>query len=106
MPKNPEYVKPNICPYCTYPCDSAGGIAGDEGYKASSGDLSFCLMCGSPSIFENNMNLKKFDLNTIEDLVERNRLKAIQFRCNEFWEYHPDTDGRRKKYLTIMESNT
>lgn len=105
MPKNKEYIKPNICPYCTYPCDSAGGIGEFEGYKPSSGDLSFCLMCSMPSIFDDEMTLVKFDLNSIKDLVERNRLKAIQFRCNEFWDHHPDKDGRRKKYLEIMESN-
>lgn len=100
---NDYFVKKNICPYCTYPCDSAGSL-GKEKDRPEAGSISYCLMCCEPSIFDPEMNLVKFDLNSIEDLIERNRLKVLQIRMEEFWQFNPDKDGRRKKYLKIKDS--
>ena len=71
---NDDYVKKNVCPYCTYPCDSATSID-KKRYKPEVGSLSFCLMCCEPSEFNEEMDLVKFDLNSIDDLIERNKLK-------------------------------
>ena len=100
MSKEPEngYRKPNNCPYCGYFCDAA--TFSGEGKKApKSGDLSFCLMCLGPSEFDKNMKMIKFDLNSIDDIVERNRLKGMQIKMEEFWEINPDKSGRREKFL-------
>ncbi len=100
--KNKHFVKKNICPYCTYPCDSAF-MHEDDKQKPDPFDLSFCLMCCEPSQWDQNMKLIKFDLDSVKDIVERNRLKMIKIKVEDFWNTHPDTDGRREKYLTIMD---
>lgn len=100
--KNRDFVKRNKCPYCTYPCDSASQIDGK--HKPSVGDLSFCLMCCEPSTWDVSMRLIKFDLNSIHDLLERNRIKSLGFKIHDYWEQNPCKDGRREKYLKIMDS--
>jgi hypothetical protein len=101
MDKNINFIKKNICPHCTYPCDSATMIKGED--KPRPGCLSFCLMCCEPSVFDDNMKLIKFDLNTITDIIERNRIKVLGMRVHEFWDIHPDTDGQRAMYLKKMD---
>jgi hypothetical protein len=101
--KNKYFVKRNICPYCTYPCDSAAMIDIDGDDKPEPGSINFCLMCCEPSTWDENMKLVKFDLNYIEDIIERNRIKLLGIRINEFWETNPDKSGRRAMYLKRMD---
>lgn len=49
------------------------------------------------------MKLVKFDLNSIPNILERTRIKMLGIKVREFWDTHPDTDGRREKYLKIMD---
>ena len=95
--KNKYFVKPNNCPYCTYPCESADMIGGDE--KPQPGDISFCLMCGEASKWDENMTFVKFDIDSITDIIDRIRLKNLKMQFDSFWEAHPDKDGRREMYL-------
>jgi hypothetical protein len=102
--KNRNFVKENICPYCTYPCESAGGIDGAERSKPHPGCISFCLMCCRAATWDANMKLVKFDLNSIPNLLERNRIKRLGFHIEEFWEKNPELESeRRNRYLKIME---
>lgn len=100
--KNKDFVKRNRCPYCTYPCDSATTIDKYEN-KPEVGDVSFCLMCCEPSTWDSNMKLIKFDLDSIPDLLERNRIKLLGMKVNTFWEDNPPDDGRRNMYLKLMD---
>jgi hypothetical protein len=95
-------VKKNKCPYCTYPCDRASMVRGKE--KPRPGSLSFCLMCCELSEWDKNMKLQKFDINSIPDLIERNKIKSLGMHMIDFWEQKPDTTGRREKYLKIMDT--
>jgi hypothetical protein len=61
------------------------------------GNLSFCLMCTEASVWDNKMKLIKFDLNSIEDLVERVRIKRLKTEMELFWEQNPDP--RRDRYV-------
>ena len=105
--KNSFFVKKNKCPYCLYPCDSAFLDPNDPHKKGGDvpepGDVSFCLMCCSSMTWDKNMKLQKFDLNSIEDMVERVRIKMVGHRVHEFWDKNPDKSGRREKYLKIMD---
>ncbi len=94
-------VKKSKCPYCTYICD--GALPADNDCKPSPGDISFCLMCCNSNTWDDNMKLIKFDLNSISDLVERNRLKIIGVRMNEFWDKSPDKHNIREIYLKKMD---
>ena len=108
--KNSLFVKHNKCPYCTYNCDSAFMNPIDPDYKESNkpvpGNVSFCLMCGEPSRWDHDMKLIKFDLNTIPDILERNRIKLLGMHIHTFWEQNPCKDGRREKYLKIMDKKS
>ena len=99
--KNKDFVKHNICPYCTYVCGSASAL--DCVGTPHPGDISFCLMCCNSMTWDANMKLVKFDLNSIPDLLDRNRIKGLGLKMHEFWETTPDTDGRRAKYLKKMD---
>jgi hypothetical protein len=74
--------------------------------KPEPGSISFCLMCCEPATWDESMKLVKFDLNSIPDIIERNRIKLLGMRVNEFWETHPDTDGRRAMYLKLMDKRS
>ena len=99
--KNKDFIKRNRCPYCTYLCDSATMLKGND--KPSPGAISFCLMCCEPGTWDKNMKIVKFDLNSITDIIERNKIKLVGMKMNEFWDTHPDTDGRRAMYLKLMD---
>lgn len=101
MKKNKNFVKRNLCPYCTYPCDSASMIKGQG--RPHPGCISFCLMYCQPAAWNAEMKLIKFDLDSIPDLLERNRIKVLGIKIEQFWEENPDKDGRRAKYLKIMD---
>lgn len=102
--KNRNFVKENICPHCTYPCESASGIDGAERFNPHPGCISFCLMCCGAAAWDANMKLVKFDLNSIPNLLERNRIKRLAFHIQEFWDKNPELESeRRNKYLKIME---
>lgn len=101
VPMKTTKLKRNRCPYCTYPCDAATMIKGDD--QPHPGCISFCMMCCEPSMWDEKMKLVKFNLNSIPDLIERNRIKLLGMMVNEFWETHPDTDGRRAMYLKLMD---
>lgn len=100
--KNKEFVKRNRCPYCTYLCGSYTFI-GKTKEKPKVGDISFCLMCCEPCTWDSKMKLVKFDLDSIPDLLERNRIKLLGLKVNTFWEENPDKDGRREMYLKLMD---
>ena len=95
MPDN-GYRKPNNCPYCGYYCDAAL-MHEDDKTTPNSGDLSFCLMCCKPSQFDDDMNLIKFDIDSIDDVEERDRLHGIEKRMNMFWESNPELKEKRVK---------
>lgn len=101
MKSEPEngFRKKNNCPYCGYFCDAAM-MHEDEKAVPEPGDLSFCLMCTEASQFDKKMILKKFNLNSIKDLVERNRLKGIQVKMGLFWDANPDLEKARKNRFT------
>lgn len=105
MTKNKNFVKDNTCPYCTYPCPLVANIK--SGRRPIPGNLAFCLMCLNASIFDKEMHLIKFDLNSITDLIERNRLKVLQLKMRSFWDndFHDShVIKRREKYLAILDS--
>lgn len=102
--KNKHFVKENICPYCTYPCESANGIGEHSVEKPHPGCISFCLMCCSAAQWDVNMKLVKFDLNSIQNILERNRVKLLGMKIEQFWDENPDIEpDRRNRYLRIME---
>jgi hypothetical protein len=94
--KDNRFRKENYCPYCGYLCDASTLLFKKNG-KPKPGDLSFCIMCTEPSEFDKKLNLIKFDLNSIEDAIERNRLKGIQVQMLLYWEANPDP--RRDKII-------
>lgn len=96
------YRKPNNCPYCDYFCDAAT-MTEDKMKTPSPGDLSFCIMCIEACEFDKDMKLIKFDINSIKDIVERNRIKGIQVKMRLFYEDHPKLCVKREKYLKIIE---
>lgn len=100
MSKQPEngYRKPNHCPYCGYFCDAAS-FPSDEKKAPKPGDLSFCLMCSGASEFDKDMKMVMFDLNSIPDLIERNRVKGIQTKMELFWLENPDKCDKREQFL-------
>lgn len=91
-----NYRKPNNCPYCGYFCDAAEMLE-DKNAIPYPGDLSFCFMCSEAMQFDENMNLIKFDLNSIDDIVERNRLKMLQVKMRRFWDECPSIPEKEKK---------
>ena len=101
MKKNKNFVKRNRCPYCTAPCDFATQIQGKDSPRP--GCISFCFMCCQPLTWNEKMKLIKFDLNSIPDLFERSRIRALGWKIERYWEDNPDKDGRREKYLKIFD---
>lgn len=102
MTQHENFVKENKCPYCTYGCGYFSPLRGSK--TPSKGDLSFCLMCASLCTFDENMNLLKFDINSILDLGKHVRLKAYQLKMRECWDTMPEEDQKkRKQYLEILE---
>ncbi len=85
------YRKENKCPYCGYFCDSAV-MTDDESIKPQQGDISFCLKCTECSLFGENMKLEKFNIDSIKDTYERNRLKIIQVKMNKFYSEFPELE--------------
>lgn len=71
----------------------------DESAIPVPGDLSFCLMCCEASQFGKKMKMHKFDLNSIRDIVERNRLKTVQNKMRQFWEENSDLQAARNPYF-------
>jgi hypothetical protein len=61
-------TKEDICPVCGYEVDSATCPA-DPAAKPREGDLSVCLKCASPLVFNKDLNLKVI---TEEELVNLN----------------------------------
>lgn len=101
LPKN-GFLKENKCPYCDYRC-TAAELMEDENQAPCVGDLTFCLMCCGASQFDENMNMIIFDINSIDDLIERNRIKGEQLKMELFWETHPDNLKIRGKYLNARD---
>lgn len=97
-----NYLKSNNCPYCGYFCDSATMIDKKRSIPKV-GDLSFCLMCCGSIQFGKDMKLTKFDLNSIKNINERVRLKAIQSKMELFWELNPDKDENRVHFLNVRD---
>lgn len=95
---NNGFRRKNNCPYCGYFCDAHQMIE-DERIAPQVGDLTFCLMCCEPSQFDNDMKMEKFDLNSIDDISERNRLKGIKINMENFWKEHPHISFKREKYI-------
>lgn len=61
------------CPYCNYTTDSHRSMDIHEDSPHSklpvlpkSGDLSFCLNCCNPQIFDDDLKLQKIDLKTLD----------------------------------------
>lgn len=96
------FRKKNVCPYCGYNTNRAQMIEDDNAVPEPE-DLSFCLMCCEYSQFDTDFNLIEFDLNSITDSVERNRLKINKIKMESFWEKNPDKTGRRDKYLKELD---
>lgn len=96
------YRKPNNCPYCGYFCDAAM-MTGNDKAVPKTGDLSFCMMCCEPSVFDESMKMQKFDLNSVNNLVERNRLKGIKIKMELFWETHPEDSPRQEQFLKVRD---
>lgn len=92
------FRRENNCPYCGYFCD-AHQMLKDEMAVPKVGDLTFCMMCCEPSQFNNDMKMEKFDLNSIEDIEERNRLKKIKNNMERFWKDHAHISNRREEYI-------
>ena len=100
------YRKDNYCPYCHYFCDAATTMIGDSKQTPKPGDLSFCMMCCNPGQFDDNLVLQKFDIDSVTNRTEKNRLLAMQAKMLIFWtsslpKQH-DLD-RRDKYLKIAK---
>lgn len=106
MNNQPEngFRKENYCPYCKYKIDAATIIEGDKKIAPKAGDLSFCLMCTNPLQFTKELKLKQFNLNTVKNINERNRLKLIQIHMENFWETASAINHqRRHQYLKNLD---
>lgn len=84
-----KFRKPNTCPYCGHYCDAATIIDDDKRIPPTVGSLSFCINCAESSEFDKNMILIKFNLDSIENEVERNRLKNLQQHMKNFLKINP-----------------
>ncbi len=84
-----KYRKPNTCPYCGYYCDAATILDGDVKTPPKVGDLSFCIRCAGSSEFDENMILKRFNLNWIEDKAYMEKLKDYQNTIKKFLKINP-----------------
>ncbi len=82
-------MKENKCPYCCCKMNAATSLD-DEAYIPVAGDLSFCIMCCEASQYDKDMKMVKFDIDSIKDLMERNKLKNVQAHIRRFWEENPD----------------
>ena len=98
MTKDNNFRKENKCPYCGYFCDAAQMLE-DPSAIPTPGDLTFCIMCTEASQFDKDLNMIKFDINSIEDLIERNRIKGIQVKMGLFWDEHPELQKLRDDVL-------
>lgn len=83
------FRKENYCPYCNYKNDAAT-MPGDPNAIPTAGDLTFCLKCSECSQFDENMKLIKFDIDSIENKKEVDRLKKMQNHIRDFWKAHPE----------------
>lgn len=97
---NKQYLKKDKCPYCTFKVKSAINADNDI---PKPGDISFCMMCCNPSQFNSKMKMVKIDLNKIDNIIERNRLKSMQIKLEMFWDENPNLADQRLKYLKIMD---
>jgi hypothetical protein len=97
--------KNDRCPYCSYEINRSETI-GNKKCLPSTGDLSFCAMCCEAMIFDSNLNLQKFDLNSVKDLMERAYYKNAQNKIKEAWDNIPEIQKhkeRRQKFLNNVK---
>jgi len=100
-----NYRKSNYCPYCGYFCDAAT-MAGDPKGIPTPGSLSFCLMCCNPCEFDKDLILQKFDINTINNFEERNRLFDIGAKMHLWWLLASQKDKlRREEFIKNLGNN-
>lgn len=95
------YRKPNKCPYCNHFCDAAL-CTDDDMEKPSPGDISFCIICFEPAEFDKDMKLIKFDLDSIQDAYERNRLKDMRSSMKHFIKNHPEYNSKGNESYEIQ----
>lgn len=76
LPPN-EFIKVNHCPYCNHKATAAMRLE-DEKEKPIPGALSICIECAKISVFNDDMNLDKFDMNTL-DLEDHVYLVRLQY---------------------------
>lgn len=88
LPPN-GFLKKNTCPYCGYNV-SATMCKDDEKAVPQPRDLTFCMMCTELCKFDEKMKLIKFDINSIQNLVDRSSIKLEQLKIRQFWEENPD----------------
>lgn len=77
------------CPYCGYECDAATSLD-EPNAMPEVGSIAFCLKCVRCFEFGPDMNTLKFDLDTIENLDERIRLKVLQLNMLDFFRKNPE----------------
>lgn len=59
------YRKKNVCPYCNHHVDAALNPDNEKEVPIA-GALSICIHCAKASIFNENMQLERFDMNTLD----------------------------------------
>jgi hypothetical protein len=79
--KNPidnGFRKDNYCPYCFVKLNAASAPE-DLSYVPSPGDFSVCIQCHHALQFDDDMVLKKFDMNELdlEDAREIHKIQSI-----------------------------
>lgn len=89
-----KFRKPNLCPYCGY-FTTAAFFPEDESIAPTAGDLSLCLMCCECSEFDENMNLIKFNIDTLKPKKERIEVKLRQKNMRKFWKLNPHLKPKR-----------
>lgn len=75
-----NYRKPNNCPYCNAFVDAACRFENEE-EKPEPDCLSVCINCAKVSIFDKDMKLQRFDMNTL-DVEDHAYIVRIQYNAH------------------------
>lgn len=75
-----NYRKANNCPYCNSFLDAAMQLENEE-EKPEPGCLSVCIKCAKVSVFDDDMNFQRFDMNIL-DIDEHAYIVAIQYHAH------------------------
>lgn len=74
-------MKPDRCPHCGAYVDAAGEADGTEG-GPEQGSISICLYCARPSVFDNDLRLRKMTPAQMDEVLSdpdvRRAIRAVK----------------------------